>query len=78
MAEKNPKKERYDEFKSRAEQLRSEYKGDKEAFLQKYKREETPMLMAAAAPQFGFGESRYNSSSRNSEEIIKKFNEIKG
>ena len=80
MAEKNSKKERIEAFKNKVNQMRSEYKENKESFLESYRKEETPMLMSMASesPQFGTGESKYKTSFVNNEEMIKKFNEIKG
>ena len=78
MAEKKPKNEKLEGLKSRVEQLRSEFKSDKEAFLQKYKTEESPMLMSVNAPSFEPKESKYKTMYFNNEEMIKKFNENKG
>ena len=78
MAEKNSKQQKIDDFKSRFDQLRSEYNEDKEAFIQKRRRQESPMLMSMSSPQFGTGESKYKTSFVNNEEMIKKFNEKKG
>lgn len=76
MGEKNSKQQKIDEFNSRVEQLRSELKENKEAYLEQRRRQETPMLMSMSSPsyQFGTGESKYKTSFANNEEMIKKFN----